>query len=223
MRGCWLRSAPTAWTAPVSRDDLCSCHTGGSGEIPRSPHPGSREGVRQGVILTAQEAGLVEAVAFTLHLLSEVHGLLAHPTLLPSSPVWHPAGESTVRNRGRALQGWDGAAGAGSGAPAAFPHPTCREHPPCLQGAQTAGLAMSRMAELREPAPSSASCLPGTTGPVCQEQQKSLSWSRGTSQLLSVPGKGRKQDNAGRRRSRSYPGTSSGYSPAVTPYQGDCD
>lgn len=193
MRGCWLRSAPTAWTAPVSRDDPCSCH-GGSGEIPRSPHPGSREGVRQGVILTAQEAGLVEAVAFTLHLLSEVHGLLAHPTLLPSSPVWHPAGESTVRNRGRALQGWDGAAGAGNGAPAAFPHPTCREHPPCLQGAQTAGLAMSRIGrtqgastqQCQLPPRDHGSCLPGAA-----EIPVSEPWD------LTAPVSARKREEAG--------------------------
>lgn len=134
LHECWLRSALTAWTAHVSWDDLCSCHAGGFGEILRSPCPRSREGVREGVVLTAQEAGLVEAVAFTLHLLSKVDGLLAHPTLLPSSPVWHPAGESTVRNRGRALQGRGGAAGAGTEAPAAFPHPQVQRAPTVFAG-----------------------------------------------------------------------------------------
>lgn len=155
----------------------------GFGEILRNPCPGSREGVREGVVLTAQEAGLVEAVAFTLHLLSEVHGLLAHPTLLPSSPVWHPAGESTVRHRGRALWGRGGTAGAGTGAAATSPYP----HEHSLQGWQRA-----EPVKLRGSACSSASCLLGTTGPVCQEQQKSLSWSCETSRLLSVPGKERK-------------------------------
>lgn len=40
-------------------------------------------------VLTAQEAGLMEAAAFALNLLGEVHGLLADPTFLASSPVWH--------------------------------------------------------------------------------------------------------------------------------------
>lgn len=44
-----------------------------------NPHPA----------LTAQEAGLVEAAALALHLLGEVHGLLADPTFLASSPVRH--------------------------------------------------------------------------------------------------------------------------------------
>lgn len=39
--------------------------------------------------LTAQEAGFVEAAAFTLDLLGEVHGLLAHAASLASSPVRH--------------------------------------------------------------------------------------------------------------------------------------
>lgn len=41
-------------------------------------------------ILTAQKAGFVETVAFTLYLFSEVHGFLAHATFFSSSPVWHP-------------------------------------------------------------------------------------------------------------------------------------
>lgn len=153
----------------------------------------------------------MEAVAFTLHLLSKVHGLLAHPTLLPSSPVWHPAGERRVRGRGRAL--W-----AGMGQPeqawssSTFPQPQVQRAATVLAGAQTAGLATS----IGTQGPSSGSCSPGSTGPVCQGQQKSLPWSRGTSQLLAVPGKGRKQHNAGREHPQSQPGTSSGHSPPAT-------
>lgn len=40
-------------------------------------------------VLTAQEAGFVEAVALALDLLSKVDCLLAHPAFLASSPVWH--------------------------------------------------------------------------------------------------------------------------------------
>lgn len=54
---------------------------------PSGPHGNSR--AWEGCVLTAQEAGFVEAAAFALNLFSEVHRLLAHPTLLTSSPVRH--------------------------------------------------------------------------------------------------------------------------------------
>lgn len=60
-----------------------------------APLAGSGEGR---AVLTAQEAGLVEAAAFTLHLLGEVHRLLAHATFLPSTPVWHPVGTEGAEN-----------------------------------------------------------------------------------------------------------------------------
>lgn len=59
------------------------------------------------VLLTdhAQEAGFVEAVAFTLHLLGEVNRLLAHPTLLASSPVRHSGGGLGCAGGGRQAAG----------------------------------------------------------------------------------------------------------------------
>lgn len=174
------------------------------------------------MVLTAQEAGLVEAVAFTLHLLSKVDGLLAHPTLLPSSPVWHPAGESTVRNRGRALQGWDEAAGAGTEAPAAFPHPRVQRAPRVFAGCTDcrAGKEQNQSSGTQQcqlPPRDHWSCLPGAAEiPILEP------WD------LPAPvsaRKRRKQYNAGRWCSQSYPGTSPGHSPPVTPChgQGDCD
>ena len=62
------------------------------GPSPRARQAGHPHGdSRPGRALTAQEAGLVEAAAFALDLFSKVHRLLAHPTLLASSPVRHPA------------------------------------------------------------------------------------------------------------------------------------
>lgn len=40
-------------------------------------------------VLTAQEAGFMEAVAFALNLFGKVNRLLTHPTFLASSPVRH--------------------------------------------------------------------------------------------------------------------------------------
>lgn len=60
-------------------------------EHPAGGEPGSGREGRGGPVLTAQEARLVEAAAFALHLLGEVHCLLADAALLSPSPVGHPA------------------------------------------------------------------------------------------------------------------------------------
>lgn len=40
----------------------------------------------------------MEAVALTLDLLGKVHRLLAHPTFLATSPVWHSGKEHKNKN-----------------------------------------------------------------------------------------------------------------------------
>jgi hypothetical protein len=49
-------------------------------------------------VLTTQEAGFMEAVALALDLLSKVDRLLAYPTFLASSPVWHSGKKNTHKN-----------------------------------------------------------------------------------------------------------------------------
>lgn len=51
-----------------------------------------------------QEAGFMEAVALALDLLSKVDRLLAYPTFLASSPVWHSG--SCWEAHGRQLSGF---------------------------------------------------------------------------------------------------------------------
>ena len=111
---------------------------------PAGGEPGSRAGgAREGLVLTAQEAGLVEAAAFALHLLSEVHCLLADAALLSSSPVWHPAEKAQAETAsGREVRQGTGRAGGRDGAergsqsghpPAVLQQPfhicTCGDHP----------------------------------------------------------------------------------------------
>lgn len=62
---------------------------GGRSPPPR-PHSHGNSSWATGRILTAQEAGFMEAAAFALNLFRKVNRLLAHPTFLASSPVRHP-------------------------------------------------------------------------------------------------------------------------------------
>jgi len=157
----------------------------------------------------------VEAAAFTLHLLGEVHCLLAHATLLPSSPVRHPAGKAqaeTASGRGWGRAGQPERAPA-SCAPAAVPHLHTQRPPTdvcCLH--RCAGLVISTISRTQDahrtqrystqqyqlPPRDHWSCQPGAAEVPC-------AGSRGTSQLLSAPGQGRKQDSDGRQRLRRYP------------------
>lgn len=77
--------------------------------IPRDQFPGVSAGQACGgrpvqvpwqsqqawVVLTAQEAGFMEAVALALDLLGKVDCLLAHPAFLASSPVRHSGEKNT--------------------------------------------------------------------------------------------------------------------------------
>lgn len=83
----------------------------GADRPPRPPPPALVPRDPRGLAgLTAQEAGLVEAAAFALDLLGEVHGLLAYPASLASSPVRHSEtghgnGNSFTGPRGRRRTG----------------------------------------------------------------------------------------------------------------------
>lgn len=83
----------------------------GADRPPRLPPPAPVPRDPRGLAgLTAQEAGLVEAAAFALDLLGEVHGLLAYPASLASSPVRHSEtghgnGNSFTGPRGRRRTG----------------------------------------------------------------------------------------------------------------------
>lgn len=105
---------------------------------PGGGEPGSGAGgAREGLVLTAQEAGLVEAAAFALHLLGEVHRFLADAALLSSSPVWHPAEKARAgmvsgrEVRQEAGTGQSRAAGAGA-RQQPFHICTCGAHPRML-------------------------------------------------------------------------------------------
>lgn len=105
----------------VCRGILMSVYTAHKQDMtgrPAGGEPGSRAGgVREGLALTAQEAGLVEAAAFTLHLLSEVHRLLTHATLLSSSPVRHTVEKAQAETAsGREARQGAGRAGGRDGA-----------------------------------------------------------------------------------------------------------
>lgn len=135
---------------------------------PASGEPGNRVGgAREGLVLTAQEAGLVEAAAFTLHLLSKVHRFLADTTLLSSSPVWHP----TEKAQAETASGWEvkqgtGRAGGRDGAergsqsghpPAVLQQPfricTCGDHPQMFAvctDSQLPGLVISRISRTQD-------------------------------------------------------------------------
>lgn len=134
-------------------------------------------GAKEGLVLTAQEAGLVEAAAFTLHLLGEVHGLLAHSTLLSSSPVRHPAAEAQAE------------AASGLGMPAGpivtAPSSICCLHWSCQPGAAEIPLSWE---------------LWGFTTPFCARKGRKGD-SDGRLQALGDPG----HRHLGRSQSCYYP------------------
>lgn len=122
------------------------------GPSPRARQAGHPHGdSRPGRALTAQEAGLVEAAAFALDLFSKVHRLLAHPTLLASSPVRHPAsGHREGNELSREVDTWmaqDRAWGRGlpSRQPGGFP-------PWSPQGTAAQPLYFQRLSPLHPPA-----------------------------------------------------------------------